>query len=298
MHFLEETAGDPVTGRSLGRRRLLAYAAATLAGAGAVGAVSPDEARALISLGETSNGVTSIQDALRVSQQSAWGGQTNGRISSSLMATVPASVAGSGFLRADAARQYFALAGAFQSATGRALAITEGYRSYDRQVEYWNRYQAGTGNLAAYPGTSNHGWGISCDFGANVNVAGSVQKRWMDANAPTYGWSPTGNTFSKPEPWHFDYVAAYQPESAQVANSTGLIALRVPEAMPGVGTSYTCLLGLRFLRHFTTIEQVNAVRSIGVPYVDVVARSHFEAIVDLFSIPRSAVVTNADYWRP
>ena len=285
--------------RSLDRRRLLAYAAATLAGAGAAGAVSPEEARALISLGETSNGVTSIQDALRVSQQSAWGGQTNGRISSALMATVPASVAGSGFLRADAARQFFALAGAFQSATGRALVITEGYRSYDRQVEYWNRYQAGTGNLAAYPGTSNHGWGISCDFGANVNVAGSFQKRWMDANAPAYGWTPTGNGFSQPEPWHFDYTSAYQPETAlSVANATGLIALRVPEWMPGVGTSYTCLLGLRFLRHFMTIGQVNAIRSVGVPYFDVVSRAHFEALVDLFSVPRSAVTVDADYWRP
>lgn len=284
---------------SLGRRRLLAYAAASIAGAGALSAAQADRARAITTLGETTQRVQTVKEAQAVAAQSAWGGQTNGRIPSSLMSPVPATVPDSGFLRSDAARQYFSLASAFQREMGRTLVITEGYRSYERQVDYWNRYQAGTGNLAAYPGTSNHGWGISCDFGSSVDVAGSYMKRWMDAYAPAYGWTPTGNTFSRPEPWHFDYTAPYRPETElAVANTSGLIAVRVPENMPGVGTSYTCMLGLRFLRHFTTIGQVNAIRSVGVPYFDVVSRRDFEMLVDVLSIPRSAVVTDADYWRP
>jgi len=291
------SAGGP--GAPVDRRRLLAYAAATLVAATGAAALRPSEARAVASLGETTQGVTTVQSALRVAATNAWGGQVNGKIPSSLLATVPAVVSGSGYLRADAARQYFALASAFKNEMARTLVITEGYRSYDRQVEYWNKYQAGTGNLAAYPGTSNHGWGISCDFGSSVDVAGSYMKRWMDAYAPSYGWTPTGNTFSRPEPWHFDYTAPYVPEAVQaVSNSTGLIALRVPEAMPGVGTSYTCMVGTRFLRHFTTIGQVNAIRSVGVPYFDVVRRVDFEALLDVFSVPRSALVTDADYWRP
>jgi hypothetical protein len=131
---------------------------------------------------------------------------TNGKLSTGDLMAVPSTVSGSGFLRRDAASQYGMLAYAFEKALGRPLNITEGYRSYERQVEYWNKYQAGTGNLAAYPGTSGHGWGISCDFGSGVASFGTPAKRWMDAHAPDYGWQPTGNTFGKPEPWHFDFA--------------------------------------------------------------------------------------------
>ncbi|MBD8538742.1 D-alanyl-D-alanine carboxypeptidase family protein [Frigoribacterium sp. CFBP 8751] len=290
----------PATASAIERRRLLAYAGAVGAAAVVVGAADslrPRSARAALLLAEAEAGVDTIQEAQAVAAESAWGGQSNGRIAALTLTVVPANVAGSGLLRDDAARQYFGLSLAFQSALNRALVITEAYRSYERQVDYWNRYQAGTGNLAAYPGTSNHGWGISCDFGSGVDVAGSAAKRWMDANAPRFGWSPTGNTFSRPEPWHFDFEGAYTGPASSAANEGGLVALRVPENMPGVGTSYTCVVGLRFLRHFTTIEKVNAFRAIGVPYFDNVSRSHFELLVDALSIPRSAVTTNADYWR-
>lgn len=284
----------------LDRRKVLAYAGAAAVAGGVVSLMRPDIARAAVQLAEAAQGVDTVDEARAAAAVNAWGGYANGQIPAAALAAVPASVAGSGYLRTDAARQYSALNTAFRAAIGRSLSITEGYRSYDRQVDYWNRYQAGTGNLAAYPGTSNHGWGISCDFGAGVDSAGSAAKRWMDANAPSYGWSPTGNTFSRPEPWHFDYVLAYQPPSVvtpPLQNVAGLIAMRVPEAMPGVGTSYTCLMGQRFLRHYTTIDQVNAFRTIGVPYFDPISRAHFELLVDVLGIPRSAVVTGANYWR-
>ena len=41
------------------------------------------------------------------------------------------------------------------------------WRSYENQEHFWYCYQTGTcnnGNLAAYPGTSNHGWAIASDL--------------------------------------------------------------------------------------------------------------------------------------
>jgi hypothetical protein len=281
---------------SLDRRRLLSYAGASLAVAGASSLVRPDAARAAVQLGETSSSVTDVAQALAAAAANAWGGQQNGRIPTSLLTPVQASVAGSGYLRDDAARQYLSMSLAFTAAIGRPLVITEGYRNYDRQVAYWNAYQAGTGNLAAYPGTSNHGWGISCDFGSGVESAGSAAKRWMDANAPGYGWSPTGNGVSRPEPWHFDYTGAWAGAGGPVQGDSGLIVLRCSEALDGVGTIYTALLGMRSLRHLLTINQINALRVVGVPYYEV-TRSQFLLLCDTLSIPRSAISVDSNYWR-
>jgi len=288
----------PPGGRSaLDRRTLL------VAGAGSAAALltvlagtRPDPAWSAVALGEARVGVDTVEEARAAAAASAWGGNANGRVPALLMKPVPAVLPGSGFLRDDAAQQYFGLSLAFRAAVGRDLTITEGYRSYDRQVDYWNRYQAGTGNLAAYPGTSNHGWGISCDFRAGVEVAGTTAKRWMDANAPRFGWSPTGNGFSQKEPWHFDFVTPYAGPLSSRPNDSGLVVVRVVDAFPGVGTSYTCVVGTRFLRHFTTIEKVNAMRAIGLPYHEMFA-ADFGRLLDALSVPRSAVVTDASYWR-
>jgi hypothetical protein len=153
---------------------------------------------------------------------------TNGKLATADLMAVPAAVAGAGFLRRDAGSQFGMLAHAFEQALGHPLVITEGYRTYDRQVEYWNRYQAGTGNLAAYPGTSNHGWGISCDFGSGVATAGSAEKRWMDAHAPAYGWQPTGNSFARPEPWHFDYARPRITSGPSIFDTARTLPVVVP----------------------------------------------------------------------
>ncbi|MGY3262607.1 hypothetical protein ACVJ1F_001754 [Frigoribacterium sp. 2355] len=291
-----DSRGLPSGAPSLDRRGLLLGVGVAGAVAAATALSRPERAAAAVQLGETTAGVDTVAEALAAAALQAWGGQTNGKVPAALMSPVQASVAGSGYLRDDAARQYLSLSLAFRSAVGRSLTITEGYRSYERQVDYWNRYQAGTGNLAAYPGTSNHGWGISCDFGAGVDQAGSVAKRWMDANAPSYGWSPTGNTFSRPEPWHFDYVGAYAGPAGAVQGDSGLVTVRATEALDGVGTGYTALLGFRSLRHLTTIDKVNALRVVGVPYYEV-GRQNFYLLVDAFSVPRTAITGDSDYWR-
>ena len=63
-------------------------------------------------------------------------------------------------------------------------------------------------DLAAVPGTSNHGWGVAVDFACGAEQFGSAGYRWLKANGPKYGWThpswaePGG---SRPEPWHWEY---------------------------------------------------------------------------------------------
>lgn len=119
---------------------------------------------------------------------------------------------GSDLLREDAWAAATMLQVAFLDHFGRSLNISEAYRGRTLQTAFWNEYQAGVGNLAAVPGTSNHGWGISIDFGSGVGTYGSAAKVWMDANAPRYGWWPEGNGFSRREGWHF----LFRPKTATV----------------------------------------------------------------------------------
>ena len=62
--------------------------------------------------------------------------------------------------------------------------------------------------LAAFPGTSNHGWALAVDLCGGINVAGRAQWGWMTANAGRFGfvkpdWARPGA--EKPEPWHWEF---------------------------------------------------------------------------------------------
>lgn len=111
---------------------------------------------------------------------------------------------GNAYLRKDAGQAFMQMAQAFRSATGKQLGITEGWRSYDRQVKLYNDYRNGRGNLAAKPGTSTHGKGTAVDMNG-MGALGSASFRWLQQNAPKFGYSWTGGTFSQIEPWHWDY---------------------------------------------------------------------------------------------
>ncbi|BDZ49302.1 hypothetical protein GCM10025867_15430 [Frondihabitans sucicola] len=149
----------------------------------------------------------------------SWGGYPNGKIPLTSLSKVS-----NGWLRPDAATAYNSLASAFKTKFKKPLSVTEGYRTYDTQksiftsrytahstpqkkdVEWAGKYwvQKPHTSVAAVPGTSVHGWALAVDFGANVNKAGSTEKKWADANGPKYGWYPIGNTFG--EPWHFEFT--------------------------------------------------------------------------------------------
>ena len=131
----------------------------------------------------------------------AWGGYRNGQIPA-------AALCGLGVahhaLRCDAAASYREMANAFATEFGTPLCITDSYRPLGAQVEAFSAKP----ELAAVPGTSNHGWALAVDLCGGISSPGSPQGRWMAANAGRFGFvnpdwaAPNGE---KPEPWHWEY---------------------------------------------------------------------------------------------
>jgi hypothetical protein len=74
------------------------------------------------------------------------------------------------------------------------------YRSYADQQYFWNEYQAGRGNLAAKPGTSNHGLGLA------VDVATQQMRQMIDRIGRKYGWAKDWSD-APSEWWHLKYRA-------------------------------------------------------------------------------------------
>ncbi|CAF2697375.1 unnamed protein product [Rotaria sp. Silwood2] len=96
-----------------------------------------------------------------------------------------------------------------------AVTIASGFRTIARQQYFWNCYQTGScngGNLAARPGTSNHGRGVALDLNTNCgsqsgsrpSCGGSTVYQWLYNNAHKYGFTRTVQS----EPWHWEYVGA------------------------------------------------------------------------------------------
>ena len=85
-------------------------------------------------------------------------------------------------------------------AAGVNVGVTDSYRSYEQQVDVAKRKGLySQGGLAATPGTSNHGWGLSLDLDLN-----SEAQAWMRANGEKYGFVEDVPR----EPWHWTYRAA------------------------------------------------------------------------------------------
>lgn len=134
-------------------------------------------------------------------------GAQNGRLPPGSLRAV-----GSVHLAADAADAFQQLLDAAQR-DGVTIAVTDGYRSFDSQVDVKRR----KGWLAATPGRSMHGWGIAVDFDTRV-----TDFAWLREHAGAFGWihpawaQPGG---SKPEPWHWEYVGTTDDRSrASVAD--------------------------------------------------------------------------------
>jgi len=87
---------------------------------------------------------------------------------------------------------------------GVRLTITSAFRTLERQRYFWNCYQTkrcNNGNLAARPGSSNHGRGIALDL--NATAKSSAQYRWLASNAQRFGFVRTVSS----EPWHWEHRA-------------------------------------------------------------------------------------------
>ena len=86
------------------------------------------------------------------------------------------------------------------AAAGVEIGITDSYRSYDQQVDLAKRKGLySQGGLAATPGTSNHGWGMSLDLDLDPKAL-----EWMRANGEKYGFVEDVPR----EPWHWTYHGA------------------------------------------------------------------------------------------
>jgi len=80
------------------------------------------------------------------------------------------------------------------------LGSRSAYRSYEDQLYFWNLYQSGQGNLAAYPGTSNHGWGKAID------LAATPMRSVIDRIGSRFGWKKIE---APSEWWHVNYVGGF-----------------------------------------------------------------------------------------
>lgn len=135
-----------------------------------------------------------------------WGGYANGRIPLSALA----AISGGHHLRPDAAAAWTALQQAAIRDLGRAIGVTDSYRSYEAQVAT----KAAKGSLAATPGRSNHGWGLAMDLDTGGWHGTAMQ--WLQANAHRYGWHhPDWAQIdgSKPEHWHWEYRGGSGPST-------------------------------------------------------------------------------------
>ncbi|WP_157985154.1 D-alanyl-D-alanine carboxypeptidase family protein [Lentzea terrae] len=96
-----------------------------------------------------------------------------------------------------AARQFRRMDAAARAA-GLDLEVRSGYRGEAEQAGLYQKYLDGKGNLAAPPGRSTHGLGLSADI--NV-LANPKVLPWLRAHADEYGFVNDVPS----EPWHWTY---------------------------------------------------------------------------------------------
>ncbi len=84
------------------------------------------------------------------------------------------------------------------AADGVNLTLNSGFRTMGEQQSLYRSYQNGTGNLAAYPGYSNHQNGVALD----IDVVSDAAYDWMHANGGRFGFKRTVPS----EAWHWEYL--------------------------------------------------------------------------------------------
>ncbi len=108
-------------------------------------------------------------------------------------------------LRADAAAAFNDMSKAYAKVFGSPICVTDSYRSYAGQVAV----TVAKPDLAAQPGSSNHGWGVSSDLCDGIESYDSDTHRWMKLNSMLFGWFLPGwaqQNGPKPEPWHWEFA--------------------------------------------------------------------------------------------
>jgi len=119
-----------------------------------------------------------------------------------------------GRLRKDAAKAWNAMNAESVRKYGVTLRPTgsrSSYRDYAGQVYFWNLYRSGRGNLAARPGTSNHGWGLA------VDVATPQMRSIVDKIGAKYGWAKRWSD-APSEWWHLKWKPGNYPAVKNAAS--------------------------------------------------------------------------------
>lgn len=154
-------------------------------------------------------------------------GYENGKIPTSALCAISWQTVD--HLRCDAAARLEALNKAYKAQYGTNICVNDAYRSYAKQVALYEELGP---NVAAVPGTSNHGWGIAVDLGCGVGIFGNTRHVWFAVNAPRFGfsqpeWALLGS--SRAEAWHWQffgndlpsYLTAARPATVITTVTTG-----------------------------------------------------------------------------
>lgn len=105
-----------------------------------------------------------------------------------------------------AAQAWWSLNEAFQREFGLPMCITDSYRTLAEQQSLY----ASKPGLAATPGTSNHGWATALDLCGGAESYDSAEHLWLATNGHRFGWTNPSwaqRYGSRPEPWHWEFVA-------------------------------------------------------------------------------------------
>lgn len=121
---------------------------------------------------------------------------SNGRLPRSALAPI----GGGYYLAKEAAESFLAMSAEALRRFGTRIGVVAAYRTFARQVYFWNLYLSGRGNLAARPGSSNHGLGLAIDLA-------SQHMRWIvDKIGAAYGWAKRWSD-APSEWWHIKFNA-------------------------------------------------------------------------------------------
>jgi hypothetical protein len=122
---------------------------------------------------------------------------TNGRLPNNVLLAIPG-----GRLEHSAAIQWNRMRAYIGQRHGiwiTPIGPNASYRTYAAQEYFWHLYIIGRGNVAAHPGTSNHGWGKA------VDVATTTMAYYVRKYGAQFGWSHAEGA-RVGEWWHFTYV--------------------------------------------------------------------------------------------
>jgi len=127
----------------------------------------------------------------------------NGRLPRSALQAIPG-----GRLRKGApARSWLAMRYYIGRKTGvwiKPGGPNSSYRTFAAQQDFYRAYQNGSGALAARPGTSNHGWGLS------VDCSSASGQKAIRTVGHLFGWGIQGGQLASDAPserWHATFVA-------------------------------------------------------------------------------------------